>query len=61
MNVKASADSTVYNEVKNTIDAFADGKIPPPYAFHHLLSLKKVEEAPKEAPADSVAAAPAVN
>jgi hypothetical protein len=48
MNVKASADSTIYNEVKNTIDAFADGKIPPPYAFHHLLSLKKVEKKEEE-------------
>ena len=46
---KTGADSTKYNDVKNTIDAFADGKIPPPYAFHHLLSLKKVEE--KEEPA----------
>lgn len=58
---KTGADSTKFNEVKATIDAFADGKIPPPYAFHHLLSLKKVEEEPKEVPADSSAAAPAVN
>jgi hypothetical protein len=33
--------------VKATIDAFADGKVSPRYAFAHLLTLKKVEE-PKE-------------
>jgi hypothetical protein len=48
MNVKASADSTVYNEVKNTIDAFADGKVSPLYAFAHLLTLKKVEKKEEE-------------
>ena len=42
------ADSTVFKDIKNTIDQFADGKIPPPYAFHHLLSLKKVEPAKVE-------------
>ena len=46
----AVTDSTVYNDVKNTIDAFADGKMHPQLAFRHLLSLKKVEE-PKEEPA----------
>lgn len=45
---KTGADSTKYNDVKNTIDAFADGKLPPPYAFHHLLSLKKVEKKEEE-------------
>lgn len=45
---KTGADSTKFNEVKATIDAFADGKIPPPYAFHHLLSLKKVEKKEEE-------------
>ena len=44
-------DSTIFNDVKNTIDAFADGKIPPRYAYAHLLSLKKVEPAKTEEPA----------
>jgi hypothetical protein len=44
---KTGADSTTYNDIKATIDAFADGKVHPRYAFAHLLSLKKVEE-PKE-------------
>ena len=39
-------DSTKFNEVKKTIDAFADGKIPPQYAYSHLLSMKKVSPAP---------------
>jgi hypothetical protein len=38
----------VYNDVKNTIDAFADGKVHPRYAFAHLLSLKKVEKKEEE-------------
>lgn len=42
VGVTTGADSTKYNEVKKTIDLFADGKIPAPYAFHHLLALKKV-------------------
>ena len=41
---KTGADSTKYNDVKATIDAFADGKVSPRYAFAHLLSLKKVEK-----------------
>lgn len=45
------SDSTTYNEIKNTIDAFADGKIPPQYAYAHLLSMKKVEPAKVEEPA----------
>ena len=58
VGVTTGADSTKYNEVKKTIDLFADGKIPAPYAFHHLLALKKVV-APKveETVADTVAAA----
>ena len=45
-----------YNEVKKTIDLFAEGKIPAPYAFHHLLALKKVETPKaKEPAADTVA------
>ena len=46
VGVTEGRDSTKYNEVKKTIDAFSEGKIPAPYAFHHLLALKKVE-APK--------------
>lgn len=58
VGVTTGADSTKYNEVKKTIDLFAEGKIPAPYAFHHLLALKKVV-APKveETVADTVAAA----
>ena len=56
VNVKASADSTIYNDVKNTIDAFADGKVSPRYAFAHLLSLKKVEKKEEETPAVEPAA-----
>ena len=44
-------DSTVYKNIEKTIDAFADGKIPPRYAYAHLLSLKKVEPAKTEEPA----------
>lgn len=44
-------DSTVFKEIEKTIDAFADGKIPPRYAYAHLLSLKKVEPAKTEEPA----------
>ena len=44
-------DSTVFKEIEKTIDAFADGKIPPRYAYAHLLSLKKVESAKTEEPA----------
>lgn len=58
VGVTTGADSTKYNEVKKTIDLFADGKIPAPYAFHHLLALKKVETPKVEEPAaDTVAAA----
>ena len=46
VGAKTGADSTAFKDIKKTIDAFIDGSIPPPYAFHHLLSLKKVE-APK--------------
>ena len=52
---RTGADSTVYNDVKATIDAFADGKVYPRYAFAHLLSLKKVEKKEEEAPADTTA------
>jgi hypothetical protein len=45
----------VYNDVKATIDAFADGKVHPRYAFAHLLSLKKVEKKAEEPPADTTA------
>lgn len=37
-------DSTVYKEIEKTIEAFADGKVPPMYAYSHLLALKKVEK-----------------
>lgn len=47
---KSGADSTVFNDVQNTIDLFADGKISPPQAYNHLLQLKKPEEVK---PADS--------
>ena len=61
VGVTTGADSTKFNEVKNTIDLFAEGKIPGPYAFHHLLALKKVETPKAEEPAaDTVAAAPEV-
>ena len=63
-------DSTVYKEIEKTIDALAEGKVPPMYAYSHLLSLKKVEPAKVEEPvaveegsgeaaADSASAAPA--
>ena len=56
VGVTTGADSTQYNEVKKTIDLFAEGKIPAPYAFHHLLALKKVETPKaKEPTADTVA------
>ena len=58
VGVTTGADSTKYNEVKKTIDLFADGKIPASYAFHHLLALKKVDAPKVEEPvADTVAAA----
>ena len=50
VGVTEGRDSTKYNEVKKTIDAFSEGKIPAPYAFHHLLSLKKVETPKVEEP-----------
>jgi hypothetical protein len=57
VGVTEGRDSTKYNEVKKTIDAFSEGKIPAPYAFHHLLSLKKVETPKVEEPvADTTAA-----
>lgn len=43
LGVKEGADSTKFNEVKNTIDLLAEGKIHPQIAFNHLLALKKVE------------------
>lgn len=59
VGVTTGADSTKYNEVKKTIDLFAEGKIPAPYAFHHLLALKKVVAPKVEEPAaDTVAAVP---
>ena len=51
MGATTGKDSTTYKEIKKTIDAFADGKIPPRYAYAHLLSLKKVESAKTEEPA----------
>jgi hypothetical protein len=58
VGVTTGKDSTTYKEVKKTIDAFAEGKIPPQYAYTHLLSLKKVEEKkPEEPPAEAVDAA----
>jgi hypothetical protein len=57
VGVTEGRDSTKYNEVKKTIDAFSEGKIPAPYAFHHLLALKKVEAPKVEEPvADTTAA-----
>lgn len=50
--LRQGADSTVYNDVQNTIDLFADGKISPVQAYNHLLQLKKPEEVK---PADSTA------
>ena len=41
-------DSTVYKEIEKTIEAFADGKVHPRYAFAHLLSLKKLEKKEEE-------------
>ena len=41
-------DSIAYNEIKQTIDLFADRKMPVQYAYHHLLSLKKENPAKKE-------------
>ena len=56
VGVTEGRDSTKYNEVKKTIDAFSEGKIPAPYAFHHLLALKKVEAPKVEEPvADTTA------
>ena len=46
-----SDDSLVYNDIKQTIDLYVDGKIAPVQAYHHLLQLKKPED-PKPA-ADS--------
>ena len=48
-------DSTVFNEVKQTIDLFVDKKISPPLAYNHLLQLRKPEDV--EPPADSTAVA----
>lgn len=55
------ADSTTFNDIKRTIDAYADGKIPPLKAYQHLLSLKKVEKKeeaakPEESAVDTSAA-----
>jgi hypothetical protein len=46
-------DSTVYKEIEKTIDALAEGKVPPMYAYSHLLALKKVEK--KEEAAETAA------
>lgn len=51
IGVTEGRDSTAYKEVKKTIDAFAEGRIPPQYAYAHLLSLKKVVPAKVEEPA----------
>ena len=51
MGATTGKDSTTYKEIKKTIDAFAEGQIPPPFAYAHLLSLKKVEPAKTEEPA----------
>lgn len=50
--VKKDEYSAVYEDVSNTIDLFADGKISPVQAYNHLLQLKKPEEVK---PADSTA------
>jgi hypothetical protein len=34
----------VYNDIKQTIDLYVDGKIAPVQAYHHLLQLKKPED-----------------
>jgi hypothetical protein len=59
-NIKQSADSTVFGEVKKTIDLFSERKISPQMAFNHLLSLKRVDSVkpaedakPNEAVADT--------
>ena len=49
-------DSTVYKEIEKTIDALAEGKVPPMYAYSHLLSLKKVEKKEEETAAVEPAA-----
>ena len=53
------ADSVVFERVKETVDFYVDGKIPPLQAYHSLLSLKKVEEPVVDttAVADTTAAA----
>ena len=53
---KEGADSTVFKAIEETIDAFADGKVHPRYAFAHLLSLKKVEKKEEETAAVEPAA-----
>jgi hypothetical protein len=50
----STTDSTVFNDVKQTIDLFVDKKISPPMAYSHLLQLKKPEEV--EPAADSTVA-----
>ena len=47
-----NADSLVFEEIKQTIDLYADKKISPPQAYNHLLQLQK----PKETKADTAAA-----
>ncbi|OWV00623.1 hypothetical protein [Fibrobacter sp. UWR2] len=49
-------DSTVYKEIEKTIEAFVDGKVPPMYAYSHLLALKKVEKKEEETAAVEPAA-----
>ena len=39
-----SDDTLVYNDIKQTIDLYVDGKIAPVQAYHHLLQLKKPED-----------------
>jgi hypothetical protein len=45
------ADSTVFNDVKRTIDDLAEKRMAPFNAYRHLLSLKKEEPAKVEEPA----------
>lgn len=49
-------DSSVYKEIEKTIEAFADGKVPPMYAYSRLLALKKVEKKEEETAAVEPAA-----
>ncbi len=56
LGAKQSADSTVFKAIEETINGFADGKIPPRYAYMRLLALKKVEKKEEETAAVEPAA-----